>query len=166
MNDQYILAAGINGNISLFEVEDEEFSAVFEIFISGSLPLPVRQPESATLTRSVSGKDVFAVAWLDGRIAICRIVAADSPLTSTASEDGYPPDNLECGLDNEEPGFILTERKISVKTNRRLSWIVLEVLLTPDTLMSIRPLKLSNVFECKQIVYMLLFLNIFLLLFR
>lgn len=116
-----------------------------EIFISGSLPLPDREPGPATLTRAVSSENIFSVAWLDGRIAICRIVDVDSVLTCTTDIDDCSIENLDC--DDEEPGFILTESKIFVKTNQCLSWIVLQVVLTPDTLIFIRPLKLSNSFE-------------------
>ena len=145
MNNRYILAAGTTGNISVFEVDDGEPTTVSEIAFSGSLPLPKSAAGPATIAGAVMNQDslVFAVAWLDGRVAICGISVNDSSSCSSEPEVEEEATARVGTIIEEEPDFVIPERLLSLKRHDNFHWRVRNKLFTPDTLISIRSIDLN-----------------------
>jgi len=149
MNDRYILAAGTMGNISIFEVDDHESLMVSEIPMTGALPLPVSVAAGpATVTGRIVNQDCleFAVAWLDGRIAVCGIYVCDSVLCLPAEvEVDEEEESADIGgtTVEEETDFVFPDRLLSIKRHEHFQWKVRQSLLTPDTLISIRSIDIN-----------------------
>jgi hypothetical protein len=116
----------------------------FPSFGSNAYPVVVTSSCCSTPSKIENHVNIgfFAAAWLDGRLALCRIEESTSvPSSSDCQEERE--DNVHGEDDDSEGelGFFEDEHSISVEKCSSLRWRVTSSLNTPDTLTSIHSMK-------------------------